>query len=69
MLTYSEIFKRYYDTEDGTPPIVNIKQAGLYIKNNCPLLDLYWADGSLVFIFDKKASRQFYEAWKNFELQ
>ena len=69
MLTYSEIFERYYNTQDGTPPIVNPKQAALYVKNNCPLLDLYYADGSLVFIFDKEKSKPLYRAWMNFELK
>lgn len=41
----------------------------MYIKNNVPLLDLFWSKDTLVFTFDKKASKQAYELWRKHELK
>lgn len=68
MREFSDILKRYYDQEDSQI-IVNTKQAGLYIKHHCPLLDLYWSDGSLIFVFDKESSKPLYELWCKRELE
>ena len=53
---YSDIFHQEYEIED-TVRIINTKQAGLYIKNNIPLIDIFWSRDNLVFVFDKKASK------------
>ena len=42
MRVYSKIFNNEYSTED-TVKIVNTRQAGLYIKNDIPLVDLFWS--------------------------
>lgn len=64
---YSEIFNRVYEIED-TIRIVNTKQAGLYIKNNIPLVDLFWSRGTLVFVFDREQSKKAYDLWCKHEL-
>ena len=38
---YSEMFNKEYEIED-TVRIVNTRQAGLYVKHNVPLVDLFW---------------------------
>lgn len=65
---FSEVFNQYYEIED-TVRIVNTRQAGLYIKNNVPLTDLFWSKDSLVFVFGRAESREAYEKWCNHELR
>lgn len=65
---YSEQFNREYEIED-TVRIVNTRQAGLYIKHNIPLVDIFWSRDTLVFVFDREASREVYEKWCNHELK
>ena len=48
--------------------IVNTRQAMLYIKHQCTLYDLYESDGTLVFLFDRKESKPFFEKWIAHEL-
>jgi len=64
---YSEIFHKWYELEDVVN-IVNTKQAGMYIKHNIPLVDLFWSKDSLVFVFDKQASKKAYDLWRKYEL-
>ena len=67
MREYSDIFRRYYDSEDGQ--LVTIpKQAAKYIRHSCPLLDLYVVDDTVVFVFDKAASKPLYELWNKRKL-
>lgn len=65
---YSEQFNREYEIED-TVRIVNTKQAGLYIKNNVPLVDVFWSKDNLVFVFYRNESKTAYQKWLNHELQ
>lgn len=61
-LEYSKIFQRQYCKKD-TVKIINTKQAGLYIKHGIPLMDLFWSDGNLVFVFSKEESKNAYLLW------
>lgn len=65
---YSEQFNQEYEIED-TVRIVNTKQAGLYIKNNIRLIDIFWSKENLVFVFDRRESKDVYQKWLNHELQ
>lgn len=67
MKEYSDIFHTEYELED-TVRIVNTKQAGLYIKHSVPLIDLFWSKDSLVFVFNRKESKEAYELWCRHEL-
>lgn len=67
MKEYSKLFDREYDT-DNTIRIINTKQAGLYIKNRVPLVDLYWSVNSLVFVFDREKSKEAYDLWCKYKL-
>lgn len=67
MREYSELFHNYYEIED-TVRIVNTKQAGLYIKNNVPLVDLFWSKDCLVFVFRRAESKTAYEKWCRHDL-
>lgn len=62
------MFDKEYETDDIVR-IVNTKQAGLYIKNNVPLMDLFWSRDTLVFVFDKKQSKEAYDLWCKYELR
>lgn len=64
---YSEMFHKEYEIED-TVRIVNTRQAGLYVKNNVPLIDLFWSRDTLVFVFDKAKSKYAYDLWCKHEL-
>ena len=64
---YSELFHREYEIED-TVRIVNTKQAGLYVKHNVPLVDLFWSKDTLVFVFDREQSKEAYNLWCKHEL-
>lgn len=68
MKGYSEIFGWSYELED-TIRITNTKQAGLYIDNCVSLVDLFWSNDKLVFVFDREASRDAYKKWCNYELR
>ena len=65
---YSEQFNQEYEIED-TVRIVNTKQAGLYIKNNIRLIDIFWSKENLVFVFDRRESKDVYHKWLSHELQ
>lgn len=56
MRVYSKIFNNEYSTED-TIKIVNPRQAGLYIKNDIKLVDLFWSKNALVFVFNREESK------------
>lgn len=47
--------------------IVNVKQAGLYIKHGLKPLNIYY-DGKLVIEFDKEESKPLFSKWLNHEL-
>jgi len=47
---------------------VNTRQAGLYVKNNIPLVDLFWSRNTLVFVFDREKSKDAYDLWCKREL-
>ena len=64
---FSDILKKEYEIED-TVRIVNTKQAGLYVKHNVPLVDLFWSKDTLVFVFDKEKSREAYSLWCDHKL-
>lgn len=64
---YSELFNKEYEIED-TVRIVNTRQAGLYVKNNIPPVDLFWSKDTLVFVFDKNQSKRAYELWCKHQL-
>jgi len=64
---FSDVFHKEYDIED-TVKIVNTRQAGLYVKNSVPLIDLFWSKDTLVFVFDKEKSKTAYELWCKHEL-
>ena len=64
---YSDIFHQEYEIED-TVRIINTKLAGLYIENNIPLIDIFWSRDNLVFVFDKKSSKNAYDLWCKHEL-
>lgn len=58
----SYITNKNYQTEN-TVKIVNTRQAGLYIKNNILLVDLFWSKDTLVFVFDREESKEVYDLW------
>lgn len=47
---------------------MNTRQAGLYVKNNIPLVDLFWSRDTLVFVFDREKSKNAYDLWCKREL-
>lgn len=47
---------------------MNTRQAGLYVKNNIPLVDLFWSRDTLVFVFDREKSKEAYDLWCKREL-
>lgn len=61
------MFNREYENEDIVR-IVNTRQAGLYIKNNISLVDLFWSKDTLVFVFDREQSKNAYDLWCKHEL-
>ncbi|MBU9728943.1 hypothetical protein [Diplocloster modestus] len=61
------MFHREYEIED-TVRIVNTKQAGMYIKHNIPLVDLFWSRDTLVFVFNREDTKEAYELWCRHEL-
>ncbi|WP_343247484.1 hypothetical protein [Diplocloster hominis] len=61
------MFHREYEIED-TVRIVNTKQAGMYIKHNIPLVDLFWSRDTLVFVFNREDTKKAYELWCRHEL-
>lgn len=40
----------------------------LYIKYNAQLVDLFYSDGRVVYVFNKKDTCELYQKWKNHEL-
>lgn len=68
MRVYSKIFNNEYSTED-TVKIVNTRQAGLYIKNDIPPVDLFWSKNALVFVFNREESKGVYDLWCKRELK
>ena len=65
---YSEVFDKYYETEN-TLKILNTKQAGLYLKHKVPLIDIFWSGGSLVFVFNREDTKIVYDLWCKRELE
>ena len=65
---YSVLTNQKYKTEN-TVKIVNTRQAGLYIKNNIPLVDLFWSKNALVFVFNREESKGAYDLWCKRELK
>lgn len=61
------MFHKEYVIED-TVRIVNTRQAGLYVKHNIPLVDLFWSKDTLVFVFDKVQSKNVYDLWCRHQL-
>ena len=64
---FSDVFHKEYDVED-TVKIVNTRQAGLYVKHNVPLIDLFWSIDTLVFVFDREQSKIAYDLWCKHQL-
>lgn len=48
---------------------MNTRQAGLYVKNNIPLVDLFWSRDTLVFVFNREESKGVYDQWCKRELK
>lgn len=61
------MFHTEYEIEE-TVRIVNTKQAGMYVKHNIPLIDMFWSKDSLVFVFNREQSKKAYELWCKHEL-
>lgn len=61
------MFHTEYEIEE-TVRIVNTKQAGMYVKHNIPLVDMFWSKDSLVFVFNREQSKKAYELWCNHKL-
>lgn len=76
MLTYSKIFGKYYDSDNGKVVYVtNMLQAQKYLKNDAveELVDILFTDtrrdDSLVFVFLKTPKvKELYRKWQNHEL-
>ncbi|MDU1413467.1 MAG: hypothetical protein E6929_11705 [Clostridium sp.] len=51
-----------------TIAIVNVRQAGMYIKNGVKPIDVYFGKDRLVFLFNKKDTREVYDKWCKYEL-
>ena len=64
---FSDVFHKEYDVED-TVKIVNTRQAGLYVKHNVPLIDLFWSKDTLVFVIDREQSKIAYDLWCKHQL-
>lgn len=51
-----------------TIDIVNVRQAGLYIKNGVKPIDIYWGYDKLVFKFVREETKEVYDKWCRYEL-
>lgn len=51
-----------------TVKIINVKQAGLYIKNGLEPIKVYWGNNALVFEFDKVKTKPLFDKWVKYEL-
>lgn len=67
MKLYSNVTQREYEPVEMIY-ILGIKQGALYIENGCTLYDLWWSKGKLVFVFNKKESKPFYDQFCRFVL-
>ena len=56
-----------YNGDSKYTNIVNLKQVGLYIKNNLEPIDVYYTD-RLVFVFDREEATEVFNKWKRYEL-
>lgn len=56
--------RRRLQMEGQTVKIINMKQAGLYIKNGLQPVKIYY-DNKLVMEFDKEKSNPLYTKWLN----
>lgn len=69
----SDITGKEYDPQNAVR-ILNVRQATLYIKHSCELLDLYSStdynsgEPILCFIFNKEESKPLYDKWCKREL-
>ena len=52
-----------------TIKIVNTKQAMLYIKHGVKPVDLFEDRGVIIYIFDKKKTKELYDSWCKYELR
>lgn len=76
MLTFSRIFQKYYDADNGNVVYVtNMLQAQKYLKNDAveELVDILYTgtrrDDSLVFVFLKTPRiKELYRKWQAHEL-
>lgn len=64
---YSEQFERYYETED-TVLIKDPKQQRLYIKHGAKLVDLFYSNDIVIYVFYKKDTWELYQKWKDHTL-
>ncbi|MBU5332106.1 hypothetical protein KQI61_07830 [Anaerocolumna aminovalerica] len=68
MVVKSVVTGKTYDTNDGIL-ILNITQITKYLSNGVEVLDIFAdKDGKLVFIFDKKSSKNAYKLWLEHKL-
>lgn len=73
-IIHSDITGKDYDIKDAIR-LINLRQCALYIKNGCPLLDIYSSidydtgDPIIVFLFDRKESKKYFDLWCKHELK
>lgn len=53
---------------DNTVKIVNELQAKMYIKNGLKPVEVFWGYDTWVFVFDKQASKPYFDKWCKHEL-
>lgn len=73
-IIHSDVTGKDYKPSDGIR-LLNLKQCMMYLKNGCPLLDLYVSvdyetqEPIFCFIFDRKASKPYFDLWCKHELK
>lgn len=73
MTTTSHITGKSYDPARGNVIFLsNMRQAQLYMRNGAELLDILYdntKNDALVFVFNRKGTKELYEKWNNHELE
>ena len=63
----SRITEEDYEAADMVY-IKHQKQAGLYLKNDAKLIDCFWDNDRICYVFLRKETHELYEAWNNHTL-
>jgi len=63
----SRISSELYEAENCVF-LKNPTQAALYLKHELNLIDCFWDNGKICFVFDKCESRPFYKMWNEHKL-